>query len=131
MPRTQRDSMPIVTEARELFGHINRARRLTASQQVMRAGPELRTAFEEFFVFQTEHPYAPQTRALRIQLSNVSRAALVACGNGSDTTSIRARRGSMCDGLEKATAAIAQPPRGMVRPFGNDRRGGVAVPPQD
>ncbi len=131
MPRTQRDSLPIVMEARELFGHINRARKLTASQQVMRAGPELRTAFEEFFVFQAEHPYAPQTRNLRLQLSNVSRAALVACGNGSDTTSIRARRGNMCDGLQKAAAAIAQPPRGMVRPFGNDRRGGAAVPPPD
>ena len=121
----QGDSTPIAIEARELFGHISRARRLASTQQVNKAGPELRTAFEEFFVFQSEHPGMPQTATLRQQLLKVSREALVACGNGLDTSSVRARRASMCDGLEKASAAISQPGRAGGRMFPNGRRGAV------
>jgi eukaryotic-like serine/threonine-protein kinase len=118
----------ISSEAREVMGHISRARRLFKNNQPNKAGPELRTAGEELRMFAADHPGASETMLLRTQLSSTVQEALAQCEQARDASS--EARPKMCDGLEKAAAAFPQPMRQGIAPFrrGGRRPGALAQP---
>ena len=109
-------------EARELLGHLNKARKLIRNRQPVKGGAELRTAGEEFAVFAAEHPGARETMLLRQQLVGTLREALAECTLARDSSSAPGRYASMCDGLERAVAANAPSIQGGANPFGGGRR---------
>ena len=112
----------LATEAREVLGHLNKARRLIRNKQPAKAGAELRTAGEELTVFAAAHPGTRETLMLRQQFMGTVRDALAECTIARDSSNNSARVASMCNGLEKAVAAHSSPTQGGPVPLGNGRR---------
>ena len=113
---------PLIVEAREIMGHVNRARHFFAVTQPAKAMPELRTAYEEYLAFVAEHPGAFQAQVLRKQLIAVTDTALAGCPARSDSIAPKDRHGAMCAGLAKAAALAAQGGRMGGNPFQPNRR---------
>ena len=119
---SQTAAAPIIAEAREVMGHVNRTRRLFAVNQPGKALPELRTAYEEYLVFVAEHPGTFEAQVLRKQLMSVTDTALAGCPARSDSIAPKDRHEAMCSGLAKAVALAAQGGRVGGNPFQPNRR---------
>ncbi len=113
---------PLIAEAREVMGHVNRTRKLFAMNQPARALPELRTAYEEYLMFAAEHPGTRQTTMLRNQLKAVTDTALAGCPVRSDSTVRRDMHDAMCASLAKAAALAEQNGRMDSNAFQQNRR---------
>ena len=111
----------LVDEAREVLGHINRARHMINTSQLPRAGAELRTAHEEFATFAAEHPGTRETQVMRKQLAGVTREALSVCEAMRDSATVAARRVAACAPLEKFVGQQDQLGRGLF-PLGKRAR---------
>jgi serine/threonine-protein kinase len=83
-------------DAREVMLHINRARDLTRQMQLRGAGLELRTAFQEYRIFLTEHASAPQTEMIRGELQLALDDALATCKVARDSALARGARPFRC-----------------------------------
>jgi hypothetical protein len=83
-------------DAREVMLHVNRARDFTRQMQLRGAGLELRTAFQEYKIFLTEHASAPQTEMLRNELQQAIDGALETCKVARDSAIARGARPFRC-----------------------------------
>jgi serine/threonine-protein kinase len=83
-------------DAREVMLHVNRARDFTRQMQLRGAGLELRTAFQEYRIFLTEHASAPQTEMLRNELQQAIDGALETCKVARDSAIARGARPFRC-----------------------------------
>jgi hypothetical protein len=83
-------------DAREVMMHVNRAREFTRQMQLRGAGLELRTAFQEYKIFLTEHASAPQTEMLRSELQQALDGALATCQVARDSAIARGARPFRC-----------------------------------
>jgi hypothetical protein len=83
-------------DAREVMLHVNRARDFTRQGQLRGAGLELRTAFQEYKIFLTEHASAPQTDMLRSELQQAIDGALETCKVARDSALARGARPFRC-----------------------------------
>lgn len=83
-------------DAKEVMLHVNRARDFTRTMQLRGAGLELRTAFEEYRIFLTEHASAPQTEMLRRELQQAIDDALATCKVARDSALARGARPFRC-----------------------------------
>ena len=99
---------PVMAEAREVMGHVNRARHFFAANQPAKALPELRTGYEEYRVFAADHPGTREAQAIRGQLSAVTDAALADCPARPDTLARADRRAMMCAALARAATIASQ-----------------------
>jgi serine/threonine-protein kinase len=104
--RANGDSSPVSTvppttstaeaDAREVMLHVTRARDFTRQGQLRGAGLELRTAFQEYKIFLTEHASAPQTDMLRNELQQAIDGALETCKVARDSAIARGARPFRC-----------------------------------
>jgi serine/threonine-protein kinase len=110
-------------DAREVLMHVTRARELSRTMALKGAGMELRTAYEEYRIFLTEHAAATQTAMLRQELQTALDEGLAACRAARDSVAARggpnfrcqhpAKTGILMDDSEDAAAAPAtMPPEG-------------------
>jgi hypothetical protein len=83
-------------DAREVMLHVNRAKEFTRQLQLRGAGLELRTAFQEYKIFLTEHASAPQTEMLRSELQLAIDGALETCKVARDSAVARGARPFRC-----------------------------------
>lgn len=83
-------------DAREVMLHVNRAHDFTRQIQLRGAGLELRTAFEEYRIFLTEHASAPQTDTLRRALQQALDDALATCQAARDSAAAHGARPFRC-----------------------------------
>ena len=83
-------------DAKEVMLHVNRAHDFTRQMQLRGAGLELRTAFEEYRIFLTEHAAAPQTDTLRRALQQAIDDALATCQAARDSAVARGARPFRC-----------------------------------
>jgi len=83
-------------DAREVMLHVNRAKDFTRQMQLRGAGLELRTAFQEYKIFLTEHASAPQTEMLRNELQLAIDGALETCKVARDSAVARGARPFRC-----------------------------------
>ena len=83
-------------DSREVMLHVTRARDFTKQLQLRGAGLELRTAFEEYRIFLTEHASAPQTELLRNELQQALDDALATCKVARDSAVARGARPFRC-----------------------------------
>ncbi len=108
-------------DAREVLMHVAKARELSRTTMLKGAGMELRTAYEEYRIFLTEHAAAPQTATLRQALQAAMDEGLAACRASRDSVAARggpnfrcqhpAKTGILMDDSEDAAAAApAAPP---------------------
>jgi hypothetical protein len=107
-------------DAREVLMHVNKARELSRTRMLKGAGMELRTAYEEYRIFLSEHAAAPQTAMLRQELQTAMDEGLNACRTARDSVAARggpnfrcqhpAKTGILMDDSEEAAAASAPPP---------------------
>jgi hypothetical protein len=116
----------IAAEAREVMGHLNRARKLFRNRMPLKAAPELRTAGEEFHAFAADHPGTRETMMLWTQLTSTVREALDDCQLARAASP--SPRPLMCEGLEKLSASIAAVPRDGVVPLRGARRRASSPP---
>ena len=83
-------------DSREVLVHVNRARDFTRQMQLRGAGLELRTAFQEYRIFLTEHASAPQTELIRSELQQALDDALATCKAARDSALARGARPFRC-----------------------------------
>jgi hypothetical protein len=83
-------------DAREVMLHVNRARDFTKQGQLRGAGLEIRTAFQEYRIFLTEHAAAPQTEMIRNELQQAIDDALATCKVARDSAIARGARPFRC-----------------------------------
>ena len=72
-------------DAREVMVHVAKARELSRTNMLKGAGMELRTAYEEYRIFLTEHAAAPQPAMLRQELQSAMDEGLAACAAARDS----------------------------------------------
>ena len=83
-------------DAKEVMMHVARAKELSRQRQLKGAGMELRTAYEEYRIFLTEHASAPQTSMLRQELQTAMDDGLAACRVTRDSVMARGEPGFRC-----------------------------------
>jgi hypothetical protein len=104
-------------DAREVLVHVARARELSRTRQLKGAGLELRTAYEEYRIFLTEHAAAPQLEMLRRELQSAMDEALDACRAARDSSAAHGGASFRCEHPAKTGVLmtesddVAQPPR--------------------
>ncbi|MDB4886874.1 MAG: hypothetical protein JWN79_2312, partial [Gemmatimonadetes bacterium] len=84
-------------DAREVMVHVNRARELSRTGELGGAGLELRTAYEEYRIFLTEHAAAPQVETLRRDLQAAMDGALAACNAAREADVAGGGKGFRCE----------------------------------
>ena len=107
-------------DAREVLMHVTKARELSRTMMLKGAGMELRTAYEEYRIFLTEHASAPQTAMLRQELQTAMDEGLAACRTARDSVAARggpafkcqhpAKTGILMDDSEDASAPATPTP---------------------
>ncbi|HET9012748.1 MAG TPA: serine/threonine-protein kinase, partial [Gemmatimonadaceae bacterium] len=107
-------------DAREVLMHVTKARELARTMMLKGAGMELRTAYEEYRIFLTEHAAAPQTAMLRQELQTAMDEGLAACRTARDSVAARggpafkcqhpAKTGILMDDSEDASAPATPTP---------------------
>jgi serine/threonine-protein kinase len=107
-------------DAREVLMHVAKARELSRTNMLKGAGMELRTAYEEYRIFLTEHASAPQTAMLRQELQTAMDEGLAACGAMRDSVAARggpklrcqhpAKTGILLDDSDTTTAVVGSTP---------------------
>ncbi len=83
-------------DAREVLMHVARARELARTMALKGAGMELRTAYEEYRIFLTEHAAAPQTAMLRQEMQAAMDEGMAACRTARDSVIARGAPGFRC-----------------------------------
>jgi eukaryotic-like serine/threonine-protein kinase len=83
-------------DAREVMVHVNRANEYTRQLQFRGAGLELRTAYEEYRIFLTEHQSAPQVTMLQRELQAALDGAIGSCQVARDSAIARGQRAFRC-----------------------------------
>lgn len=106
-------------DAREVMLHVAKARELSRTNMLKGAGLELRTAYEEYRIFLTEHAAAPQTAMLRQELQTAMDEGLAACAAARDSAAAHggprlrcqhpAKTGILLDDSDDAGATPAAP----------------------
>ena len=84
-------------DTREIMVHVDRARSLTGGGELQGAGLELRTAYEEYRIFLTEHASAPQVERLRGDLQSAMDGALAACNSARAAEVAGGGKGFRCE----------------------------------
>jgi hypothetical protein len=84
-------------DARDVLASIKRARDLTHANQLAGAGMELRTTYQMYRIFLTEHAAAPQTESLRTELQTAMDEALTACRAASAAAKARGGHAFKCE----------------------------------
>jgi hypothetical protein len=95
-------------DAKEIMIHVNRARELTRQAQFKGAGLELRTSFEEYRIFLTEHATAPQTESLRRELQSAMDEALNTCYAARDSAVIKGAHPFRCEHPAKTGILVVE-----------------------
>jgi hypothetical protein len=85
------------SDATEVLANIKRARDYTHTNQLSGAGLQLRTAYEMYRIYLTEHAGAPQTDTLRTELQVAMDEALAACHTASGAAKERGGRAFKCE----------------------------------
>jgi hypothetical protein len=85
------------SDAHEIMIHVNRARELSRQMQLKGAGLELRTSYEEYRIFLTEHATAPQTELLRKELQSAMDEAMNVCSAARDSAVARGNHPFRCE----------------------------------
>jgi len=85
------------SDAAEVLANIKRARDYTHTNQLSGAGLQLRTAYEMYRIYLTEHAGAPQTDTLRTELQVAMDEALAACHTASDAARARNGKAFKCE----------------------------------
>jgi hypothetical protein len=85
------------SDAHEIMIHVNRARELSRQLQLKGAGLELRTSYEEYRIFLTEHATAPQTESLRKELQSAMDEAMNVCSAARDSAVARGNHPFRCE----------------------------------
>ncbi|MEO7711868.1 MAG: serine/threonine-protein kinase, partial [Gemmatimonadaceae bacterium] len=83
-------------DAREVLMHVARARELARTMALKGAGMELRTAYEEYRIFLTEHAAAPQTAMLRQEMQAAMDEGMAACRAARDSVIARGAPAFRC-----------------------------------
>jgi hypothetical protein len=110
------------SDAKELLANVKRARDLTRSNQLPGAGLELRTAYQMYRIFLTEHAAAPQTESLRAELQAAMDEALAACHAASDAARAHGGKAFKCEHPAKNGILVGEelpnepPPQVTVTP---------------
>ncbi len=84
-------------ETREIMSHVNRAQQMARTDKLQGAGLELRTAYEEYRIFLTEHATSPQVERLRSELQSAMDETIEACGVARDAEVTKGGRVFRCD----------------------------------
>jgi serine/threonine-protein kinase len=85
------------SDSREVMIHVNRARELSRTMQLKGAGMELRTAYEEYRIFLSEHASAPQIQMLQSELQAAMDQALGACHAARDSVATHGGHPIRCE----------------------------------
>jgi predicted Ser/Thr protein kinase len=84
-------------DTREIMVHVTRARDMTKRDELEGAGLELRTSYDEYRIFLTEHAAAPQVERIRTDLQAAIDEALTACNAARQTELAAGGRGFRCE----------------------------------
>jgi hypothetical protein len=84
-------------DTREIMIHVNRAREMARKDELQGAGLELRTAYEEYRIFLTEHASAPQVEQIRRDLQTAMDEALASCNAARDAEVASGGRTFRCE----------------------------------
>jgi serine/threonine-protein kinase len=95
-------------DAKEIMNHVNRARELTRQAQLKGAGLELRTSYEEYRIFLTEHASAPQTESLRKELQSAMDEALNTCYAARDSAVVKGAHPFRCEHPAKTGILVVE-----------------------
>jgi serine/threonine protein kinase len=95
-------------DAREIMIHVNRARELARQMQLKGAGLELRTSYEEYRIFLTEHASAPQTESLRKELQSAMDEALNTCYAARDSAVVKGTHPFRCEHPAKTGILVVE-----------------------
>jgi serine/threonine protein kinase len=95
-------------DAKEIMIHVNRARELTRQAQLKGAGLELRTSYEEYRIFLTEHASAPQTESLRKELQSAMDEALNTCYAARDSAVVKGAHPFRCEHPAKTGILVVE-----------------------
>ena len=95
-------------DAKEIMIHVNRARELTRQLQLKGAGLELRTSWEEYRIFLTEHASAPQTASLRSELQSAMDEALNTCYAARDSAVVKGQHPFRCEHPAKTGILVVE-----------------------
>jgi hypothetical protein len=95
-------------DAKEIMIHVNRARELTRQAQLKGAGLELRTSYEEYRIFLTEHASAPQTESLRRELQSAMDEALNTCYAARDSAVVKGTHPFRCEHPAKTGILVVE-----------------------
>ena len=96
------------SDAHEIMIHVNRARELARQMQLKGAGLELRTSYEEYRIFLTEHASAPQTESLRKELQSAMDEALNTCYAARDSAVAKGTHSFRCEYPAKTGILIVE-----------------------
>jgi hypothetical protein len=96
------------SDAHEIMIHVNRARELTRQMQLKGAGLELRTSYEEYRIFLTEHASAPQTELLRKELQSAMDEALNTCYAARDSAVVKGTHPFRCEHPAKTGILVVE-----------------------
>jgi hypothetical protein len=96
------------SEAHEIMLHVNRAREFARQMQLKGAGLELRTSYEEYRIFLTEHANAPQTESLRRELQSAMDEALNTCYAARDSAAAKGAHPFRCEHPAKTGILVVE-----------------------
>jgi hypothetical protein len=105
-------------DAREVLMHVAKARELSRTNMLKGAGMELRTAYEEYRIFLTEHAAAPQTAMLRQELQTAMDEGLAACAAARDSSAARGGPKLRCQHPAKTGILLDDSDDGSSTPAG-------------
>jgi hypothetical protein len=95
-------------DAREVMVHVAQARELSRARQLKGAGLELRTAYEEYRIFLTEHAAAPQVEVLRRELQSAMDEALATCRAARDSSAAHGGASFRCEHPAKTGVLVTE-----------------------
>jgi hypothetical protein len=96
------------SDAAEVLANIKRARDYTHGNQLSGAGLQLRTSYEMYRIFLTEHAGAAQTDTLRTELQVAMDEALAACHTASEAAKARGGRAFRCEHPAKSGILVGE-----------------------
>ena len=96
------------SDANEIMLHVNRARELSRHGELKGAGLELRTSWEEYRIFLTEHASATQIPPLRTELQSAMDEALNACHAARDSVAAKGGRPFRCEHPAKTGILVVE-----------------------
>ena len=83
-------------DAREIMVHVHRSHDMLRREELAGAGLELRTSYEEYRIFLTEHASAPQVETLRADLQAAMDEAIASCNAAREADVAAGGKGFRC-----------------------------------